>query len=169
MRRDRGRIRQDESFKSFVAELEGKVQREGLEWMGARRIANVVHSFGVLDVTSRLLFDHVEDEAVRITEEGDPQNISNIAFAFEKLGEKRAAFFNAADTEKVSKNLGREGNPLNIATTISAFETLCHKANVLPALIETEEIAVKIVRDGAIYHISATISAMASSVCSRRC
>jgi len=155
-------IKNNETLKFLVVQFESKIKLEGLEWMSVRNIANTEHGFGVMGVTSKLLFDSVENVADRITRDGRPQEISNIAYACAKLGEKRTKHFDEVNRRSGTEKIVRHGKPQEIANTVWAMATLGHKAEFLAGVLNREDFAAWFVEEISTQDISNKIWAMAA-------
>ena len=159
-RREARDIVRDPRFRSLEAGLEERI-REGD--FGTQAIANVAHSLGVMGARSDAVIRYVDIEAERIAVEAKPQEISNISYAFAKLGEKEATrWFEELEREIVVQKLVQEGNPQAFSNTIWARATLGLKGTALAGAIDTKEVADYLVREGTPQNISNTMWAMAT-------
>ena len=108
MTRDAPAIRSDQVFRRLVQDkFEARVEREGLEWMGVRELANAIHGLVALGVRRRsLIYDMAgESGAERIVMKGDPQHISMIAVSFARLGFRAPRFFDCLERRAIAKKI----------------------------------------------------------------
>jgi hypothetical protein len=116
----------DPTFVRFVDELATLIEDRGLHWIGPRQLANIAHSLGKMELRkmqgSKRIMDFISRNANRIVQEADPQNLSNIAWAFGKLGGRGGVsssstnlFFEAF--EERSTWFVENGNPQAVANT----------------------------------------------------
>ena len=125
-------------------------------------IANVVHALGIMGARSDAVVRYVDNEAERIAAEAAPQAISNISYAFAKLGEKGATrWFEELEREGVVQKLVRKVKLQEISNTIWARATLGLKGTALASAIDTKDVAEHLVRQGKPQCIANTIWATA--------
>ena len=104
---------------------------------GVRQLANLVHALGILGARSDAVVRYVNNEVERIAAEAEPQQISNISYAFAKLGVKEATrWFEELERESVVQKLVRHGDQQHISNTIWARATLGLKGRALVSAID---------------------------------
>jgi len=153
-----GRIRNvnrmDQLFISFLDDLANQLEERGLEAMGVRQIANIVHAIGKMHLknacTRRIIMyvarpDNANWLVTTAAKESGTQSVASIAWAFAKLGIKSSGFFSELEMNH-SKWLVKEGNPQAIANTVWAYATLDIESPRI--LAEVDRHAEKIVNEG---------------------
>ena len=113
-----GRIRSfDKSDPRFLAFLQGlakMMEERGLPWIKAREAANIIHAIGKMKLKNQSTKKILEwiskpDTAAQFVEEGDPQDIANVAWACAELGFESPSLF--AEIDRQSNGSWRNGMP----------------------------------------------------------
>ena len=131
--------KQDPHFLAFLRALATMIEERGLPWIQARSASNIIHALGKMKLrnpnTKRILeWISTPETAAIFVEEGEPQEVSNVAWAFAKLGFEAPNLF--AEIERQSKWFVEEGTPQAVANTAWACATLGFEAPNLFAEIE---------------------------------
>ena len=117
----------DPLFIAFVACIANQMKTRGLRWMGIRQTANTVHSIAKMKLDSKesqciMTLVSEKENARLLVKEGEPQAISNVAWAFAKLGISAPALFKEIDNH--AESLVTNGKFQAVANTAWAFATL---------------------------------------------
>ena len=137
-----GRIRsfnkRDPRFLTILGVLAAMIEELGLPWIRPRQAANTIHAIGKMQLknpsTKRILeWISNPEVAANFVEEGNPQDVANVALACAKLGVEAPLLF--VEIELQSKWLVREGNTQDVANTAWACATLGFEAPELFAEI----------------------------------
>ena len=138
-----GRIRsfnkRDPRFLTILTILAAMLEEQGLLWIEARQAANIIHAIGKMKLRNpsakRILkWISTPETAAAFVEEGEPQEVANVAWACTKLGFEAPDLF--TEIERQSKWLIEEGTPQAVANTAWACATLGFEAPNLFAEIE---------------------------------
>ena len=150
-------------FSSLAVSL-GRIEDDGMGWLGVHGVANVVHAYAVMGIRGSAFVEAVESEDVvtKIMSEGKPQAIANTIWAMARMGHEAPTLAKAIESEDVVKYLMREGKPQEIANIIWAMARLGHEAPNLARAIESKEVVRKLMREGKPQEIANTIWAMAT-------
>jgi hypothetical protein len=135
--------KRDPSFAKFVDDLANIIEARGLEWMGIRSVANIVHVVGKMQLKSKsaqqiIDFAARKENAQAIVLRGEPQSVANICWAMAKLGRSDIfpSFMGILEGQS-QWFVGEEGTPQEVANTAWACATLGIKSPNLFSEIET--------------------------------
>jgi hypothetical protein len=144
-----GKIRsvnkRDPSFIRFMDDLANSIDNKGLNWIGCRPVANIVHAIGKMSLKSKSakkIMDFVsqKDNAKAIALNGTPQEVANICWSIGKQGPLNNYSLFLVEAEKRSSWLIKEGTPQAAANTAWACATLGMQSQNLFAEIETVQL-----------------------------
>eukprot|EP00978_Attheya_sp_CCMP212_P009561 scaffold22653_cov53-Attheya_sp.AAC.3 len=80
----------DPLFQAFLDDLGNQVEVQGLRWLGAQGIGNIMHAVGKMNLrnhrTSMILFSQVDNHGDWLVNEGTLQAIANTVWACVTLG-----------------------------------------------------------------------------------
>lgn len=101
-----------------------------------RQIATITHSLGRMKISDKRFTNEIVNNHQRIAQEGEPQALSNIVWAFAKFGYKADALFNAVAAQH--RRIVRDGKVQDLSNIVWAFAKVGHKAEELFASIARE-------------------------------
>jgi hypothetical protein len=89
LRKIRSVNKRDPSFIQFMDDLANVCEDKGLNWIGCRQVANIVHAIGTMSLQSKgaeriMEFVSQKETAKLIVSNGDPQAVANICWSMAK-------------------------------------------------------------------------------------
>jgi hypothetical protein len=125
--KDRTSMKHSEEYAAFIRDLSLKMTASPKlrNFGGVRQVSTIVHALAKLEVPSEDMAEvlsTVNSNSKWLVENGEPQAIANMAWAFAKFDFPAPIFFKKID-ERASF-LVKKGNPQAIANTTWAFATL---------------------------------------------
>ena len=159
-------IAKDDGFRELMAAFDRRVEKEGVRWLKARGLSNIMYGMGALKVASSKLLSRLNESCCEaIVQEGSCQDIVILAYTLAKLDTSHETARRYLSTfEKVGgvERLLEEGNSQDFAHMSWATATTRHdRPGALARAIDTEEVARMIAWEGSPQSISNTIWGMA--------
>ena len=156
-------VARNEKFKKLLSAMERRIDDEGFDWIGTRELANIVHGLAAVGARSKVIESWICGAGVeRMVTQGEPQEISSVAYAFAKLRIDASAYFEALEKHDVAEFLVTEGQPQEIANTIWSMAKLGHRAPVLASAIDSKGVVEYLVREGSPQNIANICWALAT-------
>lgn len=139
-----GRIRSfdraDPRFLALLQALAAMMEERGLPWVEARSATNIIHAIGKMNLrnqSTRRILEWISDPetAASFVKEGEPQALSNVAWACAALNHREALNL-LVEIDRRSEWLVDNGTPQAVSNVAWAFATLGFQAPHLFAGIE---------------------------------
>jgi hypothetical protein len=134
--------KRDPSFIRFVNNLANAIEDKGLNWIGCRQVANIVHAIGTMSLQSKgaeriMEFISQKETVKAIVSNASSQTVASICWSMAKQRPSNGFSFFLLEAEKRSSWLIKEGNPQEVANMAWAFATMGLQLPKLFAEIET--------------------------------
>lgn len=161
-RRSFSEIKNEEVFQRCRGHFERRIEVKGIGWIGVRETASIVEDYATLGIRSEVLLTKLGDDARRIVQEGNTQEITYCLHALICFDIRENELLKAVDAQDIVMKLVREGTVKCIAHTIWILATLGHQAPNLARAIDIPEVVMKLVKEEPVQDVANAIWALAT-------